>query len=72
MPKSYSLREDYVKIGINGSSAPFLSFNLKPDEDTNKMNNGDAEYWLRQYDENGAEYYYNEVTSLHDKVLISF
>lgn len=55
LPRSFT-KQDY--IGDN-SSRPYLSFNLSEKE---KPAPEEVEYWLSRLDENGDEYFFNEVT----------
>jgi hypothetical protein len=57
LPKSFINNQDN-NIGDKNSSRPYLSFNLLDEEPAPK----DVEYWLLRLDENGTEYFYNEVS----------
>lgn len=56
LPKSFIYNQD--NIGDKNSSRPYLSFNLSEEEPAPI----DVEYWLLRLDENGTEYFYNEVS----------
>jgi len=56
IPKSFQIRESF---GKDASCTPYLSFNKKcedkaPEEEP-------IDYWIRRIDENGIEYFFNEV-----------
>eukprot|EP00597_Dinobryon_sp_UTEXLB2267_P003158 CAMPEP_0170074968 /NCGR_PEP_ID=MMETSP0019_2-20121128/12186_1 /TAXON_ID=98059 /ORGANISM="Dinobryon sp., Strain UTEXLB2267" /LENGTH=682 /DNA_ID=CAMNT_0010285629 /DNA_START=54 /DNA_END=2102 /DNA_ORIENTATION=- len=58
LPKSFQSKDSSRDINNNTSCTPYLSFNKKDEEPLPV--DGPIDYWIRRYDENGDEYFFNE------------